>query len=61
MVLKTNKGLHAQKENYSILLVNIKANKEGPGTCRKTIINKLDPGNPLSGGSQNDTEDGSVI
>lgn len=28
MVLKTDIGLHVQKENYNILLMNIKANKE---------------------------------
>ena len=31
MILKTDKGLHTQKKNYSVLLMNIKANKRNPG------------------------------
>lgn len=36
MLLKADKGLHVQKENYNILLMNIKANKENQEAYGKT-------------------------
>ena len=53
MVLKTDKGLHAQKENYSILQI-LKQTKRIQEHMERPVY-------PLPGGSQSDTEDKSVI